>query len=79
LAVECPEIGKGNADTLCTLIGLTPINWDSGKMRGKRHIHGGRATVRNALYMSAMAVTRTKTDNVFKRMYQHQKNINKTM
>ncbi|MDR1140457.1 MAG: IS110 family transposase [Planctomycetaceae bacterium] len=68
LAVECPEMGEGNANTLCALIGLTPINWDSGKMRGKRHIHGGRATVRNALYMSA---TRTKTDNVFKRIYQH--------
>ncbi|MDR1142054.1 MAG: hypothetical protein LBL62_10200 [Planctomycetaceae bacterium] len=40
-------------------------------MRGKRHLHGGRATVRNALYMSAMDVTRTKTDNVFKRTYQH--------
>jgi len=39
-------------------VGVAPLNQDSGTMRGKRAIWGGRATVRATLYMSALAATR---------------------
>ena len=36
------------------MVGVAPFNFDSGKLRGKRHIVGGRALVRSALYMAAL-------------------------
>ncbi len=60
LIAELPELGQINASEIAALAGLAPMNRDSGKWRGKRTIRGGRQTVRNAIYMAALAATRKK-------------------
>jgi transposase len=50
-----PELGNANRQQIAALVGLAPVNRDSGKMRGKRMIAGGRTDVRNALYMAAVS------------------------
>lgn len=78
LLIECPELGSGDADKISCLVGVAPLTWDSGKMRGKRHIFGGRTVVRNALFLAAnAAVFFTKEDNVFKQMYHRLKTAGK--
>ena len=52
------ELGSLNRCQIAALVGVAPLNRDSGTMRGKRTIWGGRATVRAALYMGALAATR---------------------
>lgn len=54
----CPEIGTLTTRQIAKLIGLAPLNNDSGKHRGQRHIWGGRADVRCALYMSTVSAKR---------------------
>jgi transposase len=58
LIAEVPELGKLSRREIGALIGVAPINRDSGLMRGKRTIFGGRASVRQALYMAALVATR---------------------
>lgn len=58
LIAELPELGRLNRQQIAKLVGLAPINRDSGLMRGKRTTGGGRVTVRNALYMAALVGTR---------------------
>jgi transposase len=58
LLTEMPELGKLNRREAARLAGLAPVNRDSGKMRGKRMIGGGRRTVRRALYMATLVATR---------------------
>lgn len=58
LMAELPELGRLNRREIAALVGVAPMNRDSGKMRGKRSIRGGRNTVRSALYMSALVATR---------------------
>src|SRR5204862_5371347 len=53
LVADLPELGKLNRQQIAALVGVAPVNRDSGVMRGKRSIFGGRATVRCALYMAA--------------------------
>lgn len=53
-----PELGTASAAEIARLAGLAPIARDSGKMRGKRWIGGGRPRVRAALYMATLAATR---------------------
>jgi len=53
------EIGGANSKEVAALAGLAPFNWDSGDMRGQRHIKGGRAHVRTPLYFAAIAAVRT--------------------
>lgn len=48
-----PEIGTVSGATIAALAGLAPFDDDSGKFKGQRHIFGGRAEVRNCLYMAA--------------------------
>lgn len=55
LVAELPELGKLNRQAIGSLVGVVPINHDSGQHKGKRAIHGGRASVRSALYMAAMS------------------------
>lgn len=50
-----PELWSKSAKTLAAVCGVAPLNRDSGQLRGKRSISGGRQVVRNALYMSCMA------------------------
>jgi transposase len=52
------EIGTMGAGQIASLVGLAPINRDSGKQRGKRHTGGGRVQVRSAMYMATLAAIR---------------------
>ena len=58
LIAEMPELGQLNRQKIAYLAGLAPLNDDSGKHSGQRHIQGGRASVRNALYMATVSATR---------------------
>ena len=53
-----PELGELTTKAIAALVGIAPINRDSGSFRGKRTIAGGRADVRTALYMAAFSATR---------------------
>jgi transposase len=53
LLAELPELGQLDRRALAALVGIAPLNHDSGQHRGSRHIRGGRASVRAALYMAA--------------------------
>lgn len=50
-----PELGMLNRQEIAALVGVAPVNKDSGKKRGKRRVYGGRADVRSVLYMTALA------------------------
>ena len=50
---ELPELGDRSTNVLKALVGVAPFNADSGGLKGQRHIQGGRAPLRQALYMSA--------------------------
>ena len=58
LLADLPELGKLNRRQIAALTGVAPLNRDSGTLRGKRTIWGGRATVRGALYMATLVATR---------------------
>jgi transposase len=49
-----PELGKLNRVEIAKLVGAAPLNDDSGKSRGQRHIAGGRAPLRKVLFMATM-------------------------
>jgi transposase len=55
---ELPELGTVDRHQIAALVGLAPINRDSGRSRGERHIHGGRPQIRAPLFTAAMAATR---------------------
>jgi transposase len=58
LLAELPELGGLNRKQIASLVGIAPLNRDSGTLRGRRAIWGGRATVRAALYMAALVASR---------------------
>jgi transposase len=58
LLAEVPELGKLNGREVSALVGVAPINRDSGTMRGKRTIFGGRPSVRKVLFMAALVASR---------------------
>jgi transposase len=58
LLAELPELGQLDRRTIAALVGVAPLNRDSGRFRGKRMIWGGRASVRQALYMAALVASR---------------------
>lgn len=58
LLADLPELGTLDRKQIAALVGLAPLNRDSGTMRGRRTIWGGRATVRAALYMAALVGSR---------------------
>lgn len=58
LIAELPELGRLDRKQIAALVGVAPINRDSGKMRGKRTTWGGRAKVRCVLYMAALTASR---------------------
>lgn len=68
LTAELPELGRLNRRQAARLVGLAPINRDSGTLRGKRLIGGGRATVRKGLYMATLVAT--KHNPVIRAFYQ---------
>ena len=63
-----PELGRINAKQAASLAGLAPFDHDSGRMRGRRTIAGGRAPVRQALYMAALVASRR--NSVLKAVYE---------
>ena len=58
LVAQVPELGRIEPKALAALIGVAPLNRDSGKLRGKRSTWGGRAAVRTALYMPTRTACR---------------------
>jgi len=58
LLAHLPELGTLNRRQIAALVGVAPFNRDSGTLRGKRTVWGGRARVRASLYMGALTATR---------------------
>ena len=58
LLAELPELGTLGRKQIAALVGVAPLKRDSGTLRGKRSVWGGRATVRAALYMATLVATR---------------------
>ena len=58
LLIELPELGHLNRRKIAALVGVAPLNRDSGTMRGKRTVWGGRAKLRAVLYMAALVGVR---------------------
>lgn len=58
LLAELPELGCLDRRKIASLVGLAPFSCDSGLMKGRRIIYGGRAPVRSALYMATLAASR---------------------
>ena len=58
LIAELPELGKLNRGEVAKLVGVAPINRDSGTKSGKRFISGGRGQVRRVLYMATIVAIR---------------------
>ncbi len=58
LLSDLPELGQLNRQQIAALVGVAPFNDDSGRRRGPRRIRGGRASVRQVLYMAAVAASR---------------------
>ena len=58
LLADLPELGTLNRQQIAALVGLAPLNKDSGRKRGKRHIFGGRKAVRSKLYMAALSASK---------------------
>lgn len=55
---DLPELGKLNRKQIAALVGVAPLNRDSGSYKGKRSIWGGRSQIRTVLYMVAIVATR---------------------
>lgn len=58
LLAALPELGHLNRKQIAALVGVAPLNCDSGTLRGRRHTYGGRAPVRAVLYMGALVAAR---------------------
>jgi transposase len=58
LLAELPELGKMDRKKIAALVGVAPMNSDSGRKRGYRKTQGGRGDVRSVLYMSTLVATR---------------------
>ena len=58
LLAKLPELGALTSKQIAALAGVAPLNRDSGTLRGKRTVWGGRAHVRAVLYMGALVATR---------------------
>ena len=69
LLAEVPELGKMDRKRSAALVGVAPMNYDSGKKRGYRKTKGGRTNVRSVLYMSTLVATRYNP--LIRAQYQH--------
>lgn len=58
LIADLPELGQVDGQAIAALVGVAPMNRDSGQKRGKRRTQGGRARVRSVLYMAALSASR---------------------
>ena len=75
ILAELPELGTCSRQEIAALVGVAPINRDSGKYRGVRTTWGGRASVRSALYMATLSATRFNP--VIRVYYQHLQTLGK--
>ena len=57
LLAELPELGRLDRKAIAALVGVAPFNRDSGTLRGRRTVWGGRASVRSTLYMAALVAS----------------------
>ncbi len=64
-----PELGTLNRQKIAALVGVAPVNKDSGKRQKKRRVFGGRANVRSVLYMAALSAS--KHNPIIKAFYDH--------
>ena len=69
LLADLPELGKMDRKKVAALVGVAPMNYDTGKKRGYRKTKGGRTEVRSVLYMSTLVATRYNP--VIHAQYQH--------
>jgi len=63
-----PELGKLNRQQIAALVGVAPVNKDSGRKQGRRRVYGGRADVRSVLYMAALSAK--KFNPVIRKFYE---------
>jgi transposase len=75
LIAELPELGKLNRKQIAALVGIAPLNRDSGTLRGRRSIWGGRAAVRAVLYMATLVASRH--NGVIRAFYQRLRSAGK--
>jgi transposase len=75
ILADLPELGRLNRGEIAKLVGVAPINRDSGKKSGKRFIGGGRGQVRRVLYMSTVVAIRHNP--AIKAFYAHLKSQGK--
>lgn len=75
LLVALPELGELDRRAIAALVGLAPFNRDSGVMRGRRSIYGGRSQVRTLLYMAA--TTAVRSNPVIRAFYERLKSRGK--
>ena len=68
MLAQLPELGQLNRRQAAALAGLAPFNHDSGSIRGKRAIFGGRRALRSGLYMAALSAARFNP--ILSRFYQ---------
>ena len=68
LLAQLPELGRLNRRRIASLAGLAPFACESGQWRGQRHIRGGRAVVRVALYLASWTAVRRA--GVFRTLYE---------
>jgi transposase len=69
LLADLPELGKMDRKKIAALVGVAPMNYDSGRKRGYRKTKGGRGDVRSILYMSTLVATRYNP--LIQKQYQH--------
>lgn len=75
LLAELPELGRLNRREIAALVGLAPLNRDSGMWRGQRSVWGGRASIRTALYMGTLSAVRANAPlrGFYERLLEHGK------
>lgn len=69
LLSDLPELGQLNRKEIAALVGLAPMNRESGAYKGKRRIRGGRARIRTVMFMAMMSTIQSNPK--FKRDYHH--------
>jgi transposase len=75
LLSHVPELGQLDRKAIAKLVGVAPLNHDSGTLRGARRVWGGRAEVRAVLYMAALVATRYNA--TIRRFYAHLRAVGK--
>jgi len=75
LLARLPELGRLNRAEVAKLVGVAPLNHDSGRLRGARMIAGGRAALRRVLYMAGLSAVRANP--LLRAYYRHLRNAGK--